>query len=682
LDSFPVICETCHARLRVRGTRVIGEIHACPKCGSMVRILPPAGWSPPEPTEPAISEVSQTAPAADSSGTREAAEIDTLLRQVAASASDPAAAAAPLAAPRTLFPVNRWVLWSAGGVGVLAVGGLLAAVLTRGTADTVDASPSAATETAVTVAPVEAAEIVPPARSERSEDASDGLGDMPTAVEPVEAVASSTLLPVLPERPSAEADSPAADVELTDAKPTDAQPPAVPGGRFAPPQPPPVQPASNVAKFDPLDFDPTQLNLSSTGVAEMVPPADDEGSEDASDGLRGGMPTEADTAGVIDSSLPPTTAAVQLGPASSDALRTRDVATQLSLKIGAIDMPQVPLVRVLEMISDLADVPITLEPSALEMSGISPGFPVTLHAEDVAIADLLTAALAQCQLGYEARDGQIVVAKPDVDDRRSVNYRVDDLVAPGAADAKQMAEMIERFVAPDAWQSSGGSGTIAVDGKTLRVDQTERVLYQVLTFCERLRLARGLATRSRYPVDRLSIEPVYPQLAARLSAKTTFTFLPWSRLVDVLRHWEDEADVTVLVDWPALAEVGLAPSSPVACAITDRTWNDALDAVLTPIGLAWQAVDAQTIQVTSRSACSRSRQVEFYPVSERLLERFAGPDALIAQLVDEAKKQIDDNPVTGPPVEIALDAPSGRLVVLAPPAVHRYLAERLSGAAE
>src|SRR3954463_6793973 len=46
VQPFRIICETCRSRLKIRSADVIGQIHACPKCGSMVHIVPPAGWDP------------------------------------------------------------------------------------------------------------------------------------------------------------------------------------------------------------------------------------------------------------------------------------------------------------------------------------------------------------------------------------------------------------------------------------------------------------------------------------------------------------------------------------------------------------------------------------------------------------------------------------------------------------
>ena len=45
---FSISCTTCRARLKVREMSAIGQILACPKCGSMVQVLAPEGWQPPE----------------------------------------------------------------------------------------------------------------------------------------------------------------------------------------------------------------------------------------------------------------------------------------------------------------------------------------------------------------------------------------------------------------------------------------------------------------------------------------------------------------------------------------------------------------------------------------------------------------------------------------------------------
>ncbi|MEN6457469.1 MAG: hypothetical protein ABFC63_00940 [Thermoguttaceae bacterium] len=43
---FSITCTTCRARLVVRSEAAIGAILECPRCESMVRVVPPEGWKP------------------------------------------------------------------------------------------------------------------------------------------------------------------------------------------------------------------------------------------------------------------------------------------------------------------------------------------------------------------------------------------------------------------------------------------------------------------------------------------------------------------------------------------------------------------------------------------------------------------------------------------------------------
>lgn len=47
MELFSITCTTCGAKLKVRDAAAIGQILACPKCQSMVQVVPPAGWKEP-----------------------------------------------------------------------------------------------------------------------------------------------------------------------------------------------------------------------------------------------------------------------------------------------------------------------------------------------------------------------------------------------------------------------------------------------------------------------------------------------------------------------------------------------------------------------------------------------------------------------------------------------------------
>jgi hypothetical protein len=199
----------------------------------------------------------------------------------------------------------------------------------------------------------------------------------------------------------------------------------------------------------------------------------------------------------------------------------------------------------------------------------------------------------------------------------------------------------------------------------------------MLLFCERLRLARGLARKSRYPAELLSIDSSYTKLEPRLTEKTTFTFLPWTRLADVLQHWQASSGITILADWHRIADIELGPATPLACSAVDRRWSEVLDENLEPLGLAWWAVDGVTIQVTSREALDEIQRVEFYNLPKAMRDQFASGSVLLETLRAELDEKVGAPAATADQLQMQLDHPSRRLIVRGTPQIHRYLSKRL-----
>jgi hypothetical protein len=358
---------------------------------------------------------------------------------------------------------------------------------------------------------------------------------------------------------------------------------------------------------------------------------------------------------------------VRRGPVTNDAA---DTGAHLATQIQSLQIVDMPLVRFIETISELSSVPITLDPIQLELNGISPRAAVSVDASDETLDKILRDALSGQRFELVELDGRAAVTIPNSDERREVDFDVKDLVKDG--DAAPIGKLIERFVAPTTWQAAGGKGTITVDGTTLHINQSLLVRREALIFCERLRLARSLPLRSKYPATMLSVDSPYEKLASKLNQSTTFTFLAWTRLADILHQWQDLTGLTILVDWSALAEAEFNPASPLACSTIDRPWTEALDGILEPLGLTWWSVDDQTIQITTLDALQRIERVEFYPVPKQLRDQYATTNELTAAL----QKQIATRPTKhGKPTEprIDLDAPSSRLIIRATPDVQRFL---------
>jgi hypothetical protein len=433
-----------------------------------------------------------------------------------------------------------------------------------------------------------------------------------------------------------------------------------------------------VLKFDPLDFDPSQFSIdTSTPPPPTTSVADEPPGEAAS---AAGTSTEPSGSEDGVNLLPPAanpTITVRLGPIA-DAAQQNDIPVQLALEIESLEFTSMPLARFIETLSELSGLPITLDPAALELAGSSARGEVTVSARDATLGELLQEALRKSRLSFVETDGHVIVALADAGRRSSREFDFGDLVDKDASDAAGVAKLIQTFVSPRSWDASGGDATIQVNGSKLRIEQWKAVHHEMLLFCERLRLARGLPRKSKYPAELLTIDSPYSKINTRLAEKTTFTFLAWTRLADVLRHWQESSGITMLADWHRIADTELGPSTPLACSAIDRSWEDVLDESLEPLGLAWWAVDGSTIQITSREALSEINRVEFYEIPKPVRDQFTNGSALLEALEAELVEQVGPEAAATEQLQMQLDKPSRRLIVRGTPPVHRYLAKRLA----
>ena len=86
-------------------------------------------------------------------------------------------------------------------------------------------------------------------------------------------------------------------------------------------------------------------------------------------------------------------------------------------------------------------------------------------------------------------------------------------------------------------------------------------------------------------------------------------------------------------------------------------------------------MNKDTIQLTTAESLDEVQRIEYYAISKAMREQFADSEALLSLLQTELHEQ-DRNQAKQPVMTI--DEASGRLIVLASPAVHRVLGGRLA----
>jgi hypothetical protein len=423
VELFTIQCTTCRARLKVNDESVIGDILGCPKCGSMVQVVPPSDWRNPaiatgefatgelkspakEPAEPAQGGAKKTAAAPPAlprptmperaappitstaakvplapplPKTKAPSETSTVSTTMMLTAATPAAVVAPSSAsiPTSRLPYD-WKLLAGGLAGGVALG--LGAWLTIVTLTRAPQTPAlaqvqvdvpSASNTTGPAAPRDRPASAPEA-TEDSVVAEEAADTAPAASsEPTSSAAESAALAVVT---SDNHNEPLADSKP--AEPARSKLAGPVGIKLEPARPEPVAPQEPPVASAAGDADaaPLEERLPGKPVAKDPPLAEDSS---------GALPARALTADEIDE--------------------------RLSGPLPKVRFVKVPLAQFIDFVNDFSGLAIVIDERALAKVSKNRQTPVTVRLADTTARDALRAAVNSLGLTCVVRDGQLVV---------------------------------------------------------------------------------------------------------------------------------------------------------------------------------------------------------------------------------------------------------------------------------
>ncbi len=597
MEPFPVLCETCGAKLKVRDPAAVGQIHACPKCDSMVMVAAPASWTNDVQSSAAAAVPTPAPPEGETLVPSDfAAEVDDLL----ATATEPntanaspdtdltydqppaeeqVAEAAPTSAGLSQTGLMVWGV--AGSVAFFSLG-LLAAAWWTGNPD-VPAQAVVAGDTSTSESEVQGSSTdEPTATDSPMEQVEVSKPVVETTIEEP-AAEDAPVIASLPELP------PVASEVVSDAVDEEEE----------------LASAPHLMPLDPLSVDSANLDLllipDRATTPQPQPPAIQEEQTAASTPAIPDIAPAAPKLRFEPGSASP-------GPTFAEGLAEGELTSRLEVRLPAVAWRQAPFCQAAAELSQLSSVPITIDPFVLRMAAIRATQPVSLEQSNASVHELASAIANAVRLELIRTPGGLAFEKSKSDGWRTVTYNVDDLVR--GQDATGLVTLIREFATPDAWASN--RAIIESVGSEIEVNQQLVVHYKILLFCERLRMARRLTPRSKYPAKLIDVEPRLAELSNKLGRSTTFAFVGWTPLTEVFDHWQQSSNVVMLADWQRLADLDVRPQSTMSGSVNNVTWSAALDACLTPLGVAWTPVDGNTLQITTSDAANATTWVEFY----------------------------------------------------------------------
>lgn len=396
------------------------------------------------------------------------------------------------------------------------------------------------------------------------------------------------------------------------------------------------------------------------------------------------------------------------GLVDSSAVLTLDISERLSQRIVGIKLTETPLISVLRSISELMEIPITIDVDELFCRDIAIDRPISLEIKEKTFGDLLTEILAPLELEPIVEDQQILISvSPDQRDRiLERRFDVSDLVLQtkdavdlrgrpvpdGQLTTEKLANILRHLVDPVAFvrsgqeKDNGGGAELQTDGSTLIVRHCRRMLTRSQRILEQLRVLRNLPLKTELNEENLVPEAFGWDAVER---PLTLNYYQPTPLAGVLMQIESATNIRILVDHRGLHRA-LTPVNTIHATVRCNrgTVNEALERLFASVDIAlldYRIVGSDFLEVSTQDVLRRADkmtvEIHRYETPEALLEEAETPENLVrlirASLEPESWNDEDDRSAT-PENRLSkgwifIDRPSGCLFVRQSQPIQRQL---------
>ncbi|MDA0657600.1 MAG: hypothetical protein O2931_11745 [Planctomycetota bacterium] len=662
MDRPCVVCTTCQARLRVKKLASIGQIVACPRCGSMVMVSVP-------PDSPGMEALRRDAVIDEVTETQESTTQSLSVGDFVTTVPNSPAIATEF---NDAAPVQRssWMSGSISSIPLYVRIGVATLVMTTAasTAAYFMIFQTGTTRSVATTPPLSTVlpDSVPtdgltdtPLESAAQQDISSGLGVTDT-------VASEVVDPV--PRVESVADAP---LEVAARPPEVQQTPDAPKPSDGPPVLAPELPATQIDRTSSTD---------PIGESAAAKPSDGNTLGRYADLLSGtpeaNRTTDAATPDSGDRAphKPVSVVSVADRRLAEEKLLRQKILRYLQLEIQSFDSTDRSLMQVLQSFARLANAGIQIEPDSLLITPVELQKPVSHVTQNTTLESLLREVLAAKKLTFEVQPGYVRVYAMGGNEQgiQRKEYSVSDLSPAGEGDVKWIHEQIRRFVHPNSWVARNDSARSVVKGDILVIDQTPEIHGQIIRFLDRMRLARGIPRQGGDSTEGITLEN------SRVQAEATWLQQPIelavrqpTQISELLFRLAQKAEVGILIDWQNLARnTAFAEMSSVYAPGTPL--SEVLRGLL-PQGIDYRVIDGRMIQITSADEVRLRGETTVFALPESMRQVPA------SQIEQQALRLIAETMVPDSDQAIVtVDPKFPVLFVRVPQPIHRVVADWLA----
>ncbi len=716
MSVFFIICKSCAAKLKVAKPSLIGQILACPKCGTMIEVQPPPGWEPPvDPTAPAVSVFADADITTSTEVDRLAAsfdDIDTVLkstetqspvgkrreptRQAGRAGSTPgnvisgsnSALTKPKPAPsksldssQPMLPNEQWTSpavqqrkkllgWIAGitGICMLLIATIVAILNSGKPSDStvsLKTSPEAEQPTEIEV-PAEEPIGIAPADSDRPDDKSkaSGIGTVAPSI-PVSDNPTDLALPVAPPT-----ELPLADDELN---PTEDLPSPLDDTSVKPPETvsePPVIPdlvanPKDDSKPTPT-VSPSQLPLNNlesfqSKMGDLFNLLESSGTSVARIQDLANSEQEEQLIGVPKYLIEP--------PGAEKLVLEK----QLSMPCSGMRYADAKLSTVLQDITSIIGIAVTVDTNSLRVVSDSADPSINVDLKELDYGSAIDAIINPLGLVKSVNEqGSLVVHVVERDVFKEFmhplpNFPVSDNAGREQA-ATEMLNAIRALIEPKSWLLEQNPATVSLVEDEIKVYNTVLANDQVAEFIAKLNGSLLLKDDAASASAQEILTTKWTSIAEKLQQPAGLNHVPEQSLGKLLDQIRRKTGISVLVDWEVLQPLGWTPLTKVPGQIEEETVGEVLKQLGRAMKLSVLAIDKSTVQLTTFEKAANSIDLEFYHFGKILAGKLNEEQAL------ELMMQTLGQQLQAPQVKFIYEPKYQTLVVSAPQSLQRQLA--------
>lgn len=336
--------------------------------------------------------------------------------------------------------------------------------------------------------------------------------------------------------------------------------------------------------------------------------------------------------------------------------------------VAQLQLEEVSFTDFCELMESMAGYPLGVRPEALEMARMKQDQPMSVRVTSAPLAEVLRSALRPLHLGYRVRDDHIVIEHLAVLERRpkQLKLNVSDLLDGVATRESLRASILECLA--DRSTPQAPADWLSWDMDRLVIDASPDQQFEVLKLVERIRIARRLPCRTAYRNQIESRAQGLEDPAAMLSQVVTMSGQRDVNMSQLAAICREQAGCLALVDWPMIAARGWSREDRLQFTAASMDLGRFLRAVLDPVGLGMVPISADSVLITTQDGARERTEIELYDLSPILATTDSSPGDVVAQLQAAFLAVATDshNVWDGGHARFVLDPPSRHLIVRMP----------------